>query len=69
VEHARALGALSAIARTGDARAWLAGQGGTDAEEEPAASTASASSKRLPPDVRALAAAQARGMLAAMRGQ
>jgi hypothetical protein len=68
-EHARALGALSAIARTGDARAWLAGQAGADAAEPDAVAAAAASTKRLPPSVRAVAAAQARGMLAAMRGQ
>ncbi|MEA2323503.1 MAG: hypothetical protein QOD81_3353, partial [Solirubrobacteraceae bacterium] len=61
--------ALRAIARTGDARAWLAGQTGADAEEAAAARAASAPSKPLPSDVRAAAAAQARGMLAAMRGR
>jgi hypothetical protein len=69
VEHDRALGALRAIARTGDARAWLAGQAGTDAGEQAVARAVAASTKPLPAAVRALAAAQARGMLAAMRRQ
>jgi YVTN family beta-propeller protein len=68
-EHDRALGALRAIAATGDARAWLAGQAGAAGEEGVAARAAAASAKQLPPSVRAAAAAQARGMLAAMRGQ
>jgi hypothetical protein len=68
-EHDRALGALRAIAATGDARAWLAGQAGAAGEEGVAARAAAASAKQLPPSVRAAAAPQARGMLAAMRGQ
>jgi YVTN family beta-propeller protein len=60
-EHERALGALRALARGGDARAWL--RANTENETEAEGETGEAASGPLTPAVRAAAAAEARGIL------